>query len=127
MLPLCMAAAVSAPTVLLVVNPTSLPTSALPASRSTKEDLSFDSWLEQLAELQRGYRALVARQGAGPQDYWQLLKQWDGVQMFWFVPLRSMWKVTYTRWAAGAGPEHVANWLSWRQRHVSAFCSAVSL
>ncbi len=69
-----------------------------PAAPSTKEDLSFDSWLEQLGELQRGYRELVGRQGAGPQDYWQLLKPWDGVQLFWFVPLRTMWRVQYTRW-----------------------------
>jgi hypothetical protein len=33
--------------------------------------------------------------GAAADDYWRVLREWDRVQLFWFVPLRSMWKVAY--------------------------------
>jgi hypothetical protein len=62
--------------------------------------VSYDAFLEQLAALQAGYRAVQQQQGATADDFWRVLRDWDRVQMFWFVPLRSMWKVTY-HWCAG--------------------------
>ncbi len=64
-------------------------------TRSTREELSFDAFLEQLGKLQDGYRAVRQQQGATADDYWRVLREWDRVQLFWFVPLRSMWKVQY--------------------------------
>ncbi|WIA21698.1 hypothetical protein OEZ85_000865 [Tetradesmus obliquus] len=105
------------------------------AVRRSKEDISTEEFVTSLQRLQEDYKAaagpaVAASSGAANQDggnataaaagglgsisplasyaVWQAVKSFDEVQLFWFIPSRMLWRVTFERLTDGLSDEEAA-------------------
>ncbi|KAI8470601.1 MAG: POT family-domain-containing protein [Monoraphidium minutum] len=84
------------------------------AVRRIKQDAPIQGFLQDLRALQDGYNAAKGgpRAKAAPGTagrVWSVLRPWNDAQVFWHVPLRSTWVVTFQRYSnATAAPPAVS-------------------
>eukprot|EP00878_Enallax_costatus_P036715 GHUV01041260.1.p1 GENE.GHUV01041260.1~~GHUV01041260.1.p1 ORF type:complete len:308 (+),score=29.38 GHUV01041260.1:973-1896(+) len=65
--------------------------------RRDKADISSNAFVDSMVQLQQQYVAARANNSLTSWAVWQVIKPWNEVQLFWFVPSNMLWKVTYTR------------------------------
>lgn len=75
--------------------------------RRDKSEISVDTFVNSIAQLQQQYNAARANNSLASWAVWQAIKPWNEVQLFWFVPSRMLWKVTYTKLALVADADAI--------------------
>jgi hypothetical protein len=67
------------------------------AVRRSRSELSVSDWVEAMGVLAANYSAVrSAGHADGSAAAWAGMQPWDRVQVFWFVPSRLLWKVSFS-------------------------------